>query len=157
MCIVVAARPPVIRQKLPGYVRQQGYCVLVPAGCLCSVSTASPLGRCLTKVPSFPRRRRRPRGKRTSVQLLCNYRTHGDSASHPYLVIVLLGLVDNSNRLISTFSRWWELTSELKVHRLLMCILVRSQTSNSTCLYDKTSRISQCMRHSQAFPACLGI
>ncbi len=54
VCIVVTVRSPVIRQKLPGYVREQGYCVPVPAGCLCSVvSTVSPLGRHLTKMPSF--------------------------------------------------------------------------------------------------------
>lgn len=57
---------------------------------LCSVfSTVSPLGKCLSKVPSFPVEARDPGA---SVQLLHNYRTHSDSGLHSYLVMVLLRL-----------------------------------------------------------------
>lgn len=72
-------------------------------------STASPLGRCLTKVPSFPTEAARPRGKSARVQLLHYYSRRSESV-HSWLV----GLADEYLIWCSCFLfnvhlfQWWQ-------------------------------------------------
>lgn len=143
-----------ISQTIPGYVRKQSSCC--PCMCLCSVfSTVSPLGRYLPKALSFPRSLRLW-GRCACAELLDNDRIDSDSVLHSCPI-------DGKGDIFSEMSTFSQRCSVVDhgdemsqaVGACCFFVSVNVQTSNGSCQMGKYPDLA--VRHSQAFPACLGL